>query len=207
MRKTILLLALVSFVLSACGPKKEVLFNGKNLDGWVYFVAETVQDASAPAEPTFSVQDGALHVSGTPNGYIRTEKKYGDYVLHVAWRWTEGRADSGIFNRLQEGDKVWPTGIQMQMRERDFGFFFSGIPLEGVEGERSWRKPPLEEQDPEKADGEWNETVIVCKGGKISAIVNGELVNEAVAEATEGYIGFQSEGGPSEFRDIYLMSL
>ena len=111
------------------------------------------------------------------------------------------------YDLLQEGDKVWPTGIQMQMRERDFGFFFSGIPLEGVEGERSWRKPPLEEQDPEKADGEWNETVIVCKGGKISAIVNGELVNEAVAEATEGYIGFQSEGGPIEFRDIYLMSL
>lgn len=204
MRKTILLLALVSLVLPACGPKTDVLFNGKTLDGWVYFVAETMQDASAPVEPAFSVVDGALHVSGTPNGYIRTEKKYGDYTLHLEWRWTGGRVDSGIFNRLQDGDKVWPTGIQLQMRERDFGYFFSGVPLEGVEKTTSWRKPPLAEQDPERPDGQWNETVIVCQGGRISATVNGVLVNEAVAEATEGYIGFQSEGGAIEFRNIYL---
>ena len=202
MRKTNLLLILVLLVLASCGTKKEVLFNGRNLDGWVYFVREGEEQ---PAGPTFSVADGALRVSGQPFGYIRTEKKFTDYTLHVQWRWTDGRVDSGIFNRLQDGDKVWPTGIQLQMRERDFGFFFSGIPLEGVEGGPSWRKPPLEESDPERPDGEWNDTVIVCEGGHITATVNGVLVNEAVAEATEGYIGFQSEGGAIEFRDIYVV--
>lgn len=202
MRKTNLLLILVLLVLSSCGMKKEVLFNGRNLDGWVYFVREGEEQ---PAGSTFSVADGALRVSGQPFGYIRTEKKFTDYTLHVQWRWTDGRVDSGIFNRLQDGDKVWPTGIQLQMRERDFGFFFSGIPLEGVEGGPSWRKPPLEESDPERPDGEWNDTIIVCEGGHITATVNGVLVNEAVAEATEGYIGFQSEGGAIEFRDIYVV--
>ena len=30
------------------------------------------------------------------------------------------------------------------------------------------------------------------------------MVNEAQCEAKEGYIGFQSEGGPLEFRNVYL---
>lgn len=203
MRKTVVLLTALSVLLVSCGPGKDVLFDGKSLDGWVC-VARDPEPGVELTGPTFSVRDGAIHISGQPFGYIRTERKFTDYTLHVQWRWTDGRVDSGIFNRLQDGDQVWPAGIQMQMRERDFGFFFSGIPLEGVEGERSWRKPPLQELDPELPDGQWNETMIVCQGGHISATVNGVLVNEAVASATEGYIGFQSEGGAIEFRNIYL---
>jgi len=185
-----------SFTLFAC-DKKEVLFNGQDLTGWVCVVQEP-QD-----EPTFSVKDGALCASGQPFGYIRTEKKYSDCTLHVSWRWVSGRVDSGIFVFLQDEDKVWPTGIQLQLRESDFGFLFSGLKLEGVEGP-FYRKEPICEKDPELPDGQWNETVIVCKGGHVTATVNGVLVNEAQCESSEGYIGFQSEGGAIEFRDIYI---
>lgn len=215
------LLALVSLaaLASGCGQGKEYLFNGENLDGWVCVTAEPSQEGSeeaseaseagaaaeaAEAEPTFSVRDGALRVSGEPFGYIRTEKKYGDCTLFLEWRWGAQRVDSGIFVFLQDGDKVWPGGIQLQLRESDFGFLFSSLKLEGVEGPFC-RKAPLKEQDPELADGEWNKTVITLKGGSISASVNGVLVNEAVADGTEGYIGFQSEGGPIEFRNIYIV--
>ncbi len=225
------LLALVSLValVSGCGQEKEYLFNGENLDGWVCVTAEPSQEgseagsigsaeaseagagvasesgvAAEAAEPTFSVRDGALRVSGEPFGYIRTEKKYGDCTLFLEWRWGAQRIDSGIFVFLQDGDKVWPGGIQLQLRESDFGFLFSSLKLEGVDGPFC-RKAPLKEQDPELADGEWNKTVITLKGGSISASVNGVLVNEAVADGTEGYIGFQSEGGPIEFRNIYIV--
>jgi hypothetical protein len=204
---------LLSGVLSGCGQKQEVLFNGEDLTGWVWFtkeaepvVAPEGQEApvpEAPAEETFSVKDGVLRVSGEPFGYIRTEKKYGDCTIHVEWRWAEGRVDSGIFVFLQDEDHVWPTGIQFQLRESDFGFLFSGLKLEGVEGPFC-RKAPLCEGDPELEDGQWNETVIVCKGGHVTATVNGVLANEAQCEASEGYIGFQSEGGPIEFRHIYV---
>lgn len=198
-------------ILPGCAPKEEVLFNGKDLTGWVWFtkvaepsvtpdgLEEDVEEA--PVEECFSVKDGALHVSGTPFGYIRTEKKYADCTIHVEWRWAEGRVDSGIFVFLQDEDKVWPTGIQLQLRESDFGFLFSGLKLEGVEGPFC-RKAPLCVADPELEDGLWNETVIVCKAGHITASVNGTLVNEAQCETSEGYIGFQSEGGPIEFRNI-----
>lgn len=200
-------------MLSGCAPKEEVLFNGKDLTGWVWFtkddepsvtpdgLEEAVEEATV--EECFSVKDGALYVSGTPFGYIRTEKKYGDCTIHVEWRWAEGRVDSGIFVFLQDEDKVWPTGIQLQLRESDFGFLFSGLKLEGVEGPFC-RKAPLCVADPELEDGLWNETVIVCKAGHITASVNGVLVNEAQCEASEGYIGFQSEGGPIEFRNIRI---
>ena len=180
--------------------QKTVLFNGKDLEGWTGITRE---EEPAGDEPTFSVRDGALRVSGQPFGYIRTEKKYSDYTLHVEWRWGGKRVDSGIFTFLQDGDKVWPDGIQLQLRDIDFGFLFSSIPLEGVEGPFC-RKEPICDGDPERADGKWNETVITCKGGRIRVTLNGFLINEAVADATEGYIGLQSEGGPIEFRNIYI---
>jgi hypothetical protein len=198
MKKILIALAFIT-LLGSCNQRKEMLFNGKDLDGWVFFTRED----SMVTEPTFTVVDGALHITGQPFGYIRTVKKYGDYTLHLQWRWAGPRTDSGIFNHLPDNDKVWPDGIQLQLRESDFGYLFSAIPLEGVEGP-FFRKAPLCEGDPEKADGEWNETVITCQGGHITCTVNGVLVNEAIATATEGYIGFQSEGGALEFRDIWV---
>lgn len=195
-------LFLACLVAGLCSCAKEiVLFNGKNLDGWVPVLKES-EEEPAPEQPTFSVQDGLLHVTGTPYGYLRTEKAYSDFILMMEWRWTEGRADSGIFTLLQGEDKVWPTGVQLQMRESDFGYFFSGHPLKGVEG---FRKAPLVEEDPENPDGEWNTVMIISKGGRLSALVNNVLVNEAECDVKEGYIGIQSEGGAMDFRNIRLV--
>lgn len=195
-------LILACLVAGLCSCAKEiVLFNGENLDGWVAVLKES-EEEPAPEQPTFSVQDGLLHVTGTPYGYLRTEKAYSDFILIMEWRWTEGRADSGIFTLLQGEDKVWPTGVQLQMRESDFGYFFSGHPLKGVEG---FRKPALVEEDPEKPDGEWNTAMIISKGGRLSALVNNVLVNEAECDVKEGYIGIQSEGGAMDFRNIRLV--
>ena len=208
MRKllTAAIMAVSSIMLCGCRGS-ESIFNGRDLEGWVC-VTSSEDSVSSEAGPTFSVVDGALHISGHPFGYIRTAKSYSDYVLTLEWRWAgEKRADSGIFNRIQEGDKVWPAGVQCQMRESDFGFFFSPLPLEGVEGDGFYRKGNLCKSDPELPDGEWNTAEFTCKGSHISAVVNGVLVNEADCSATEGYIGFQSEGGAIEFRSIRLRKL
>ena len=46
---------------------------------------------------------------------MRTEETYDDYRLHVEWRWIGEATNSGIFQRVQEGDKVWPQGIECQL--------------------------------------------------------------------------------------------
>ena len=61
--------------------------------------------------------------------------------------------------------------------------------------------------DYEKAIGEWNEADIVCQGGKITVYINGQLQNECTTNTTEGYIALQSEGGPIEFRNLYLTTI
>ncbi len=58
--------------------------------------------------------------------------------------------------------------------------------------------------DYENASGEWNTADIECKGKVITVHINGQLQNQCTGEHTEGYIALQSEGGPIEFRNIYI---
>ena len=141
------LAALTAAVFISCSPKEkiETLFNGENLDGWKV-VLKAAEGETFEGE-TFYAQDGVLRVSGKPFGYIRTEKKYTDYTLHLEWRWAgEEGVDGGVFNRLQDGDKVWPLGVQLQMTPKDMGVLMGGIKIEGLEGPfyktGLWRKAP-----------------------------------------------------------------
>lgn len=147
-----------------------------------------------------------INVTGKPNGYIRTLEKYKDFTLSVEWRWSEGvRYDSGIYVALGDGDRIWPEGIQMQMKDGQLGVLISTIKLSGVEAKGSvCFKSALTDKAVEKPVGEWNTTVITCKGNHYTAMVNGVLVNEANCEKTEGYIALQSEGGPIQFRNVYI---
>ena len=83
------------------------------------------------------------------------------------------------------------------------GLLMGGIKIEGVDGP-FYRKNRLVEESPEKPVGEWNKMEFLCKGGEIKVWLNGILVNDAVCDATEGYIAIQSEGGAMDFRNIVL---
>ena len=204
MRSRILFSALLSVVLlSSCSGKKEYLLKGNDLDDWKVVLKEDA-DAYSGAS-TFTLKDDVMHVTGQPFGYIRTKKKFTNYKLHLEWRWAgkEG-VDGGIFNYLQDGDKVWPIGVQLQMTPKDMGLLMGGIPIEGVEGP-FFRKGRIVEESPEKPVGEWNEMEFASKDGLLQVWLNGVLVNEAKCDATGGYIGLQSEGGAMEFRNVYIV--
>ena len=189
-------------ILSSCAGKKVSLFNGDNLDGWKAVLKE---GDSLSVSPTFRAEDGLIHVSGQPFGYIRTERKFSDYLLHVEWRWAGDKGvDGGIFNFLQDGDKVWPLGVQLQMTPKDMGMLMGGIPIDGVEGP-FFRKERIVAESPESPVGEWNVMEFLCKEGHIKVTLNGITVNEATCNAIEGFIGLQSEGGAMDFRNIYVI--
>ncbi len=189
-------------LLVSCSDKKVYLFNGKNMDGWKVVLKEEA-DAFSGAS-TFSVENEMIHITGQPFGYARTEKKYSNYSLHLEWRWAGPKGvDGGVFNYLQDGDKVWPQGVQLQMTPKDMGMLMGGIPIEGIEGP-FYRKERIVAESPEKPVGEWNEMEFLCKDGQIKCWLNGVLINEAVCDVTDGYIAVQSEGGSMDFRNIYL---
>ena len=57
----------------------------------------------------------------------------------------------------------------------------------------------------ENPAGEWNTAEIICQGARIQAWINGTLMNEAHFARTEGPIALQSEGGPLEIRNVYIV--
>ena len=103
--------AVVASACCECGKKTE-LFNGKDLTGWVCVLDS---ESDVPAEEVFGVENGNIRIEGNPFGYMRTENQYGDYKLHVEWRWIGKGTNSGIFQRVQSGDKVWPNAIECQL--------------------------------------------------------------------------------------------
>ena len=64
------------------------------------------------------------------------------------------------------------------------------------------------EHDVEKPLGQWNRLECICKGGSITNILNGKIVNAATnASHRRGKILFQSEGAEVFFRRIDLLPL
>ena len=206
MNKVNLFLAAVTMVLSltSCGESngKKELFNGKDLTGWVCFLDPT---SGVATQEVYGVKDGNIHIKGMPFGYMRTAEKYGDYKLHVEWRWVGEGTNSGIFQRVQEGDKIWPESIEVQLCSGKAGDYvmLGGSKISDIECKGEF---PVKKRngDFEKPVGEWNTAEIICEGKTVKVYINGQLQNQCTGEKTEGYIALQSEGGPIEFRNIYL---
>ena len=205
MRKSILGIAMMlSAIVCSCGKgiSKKELFNGENLEGWTCVLDEK---SDVPTNEVYGVKDGNIHIVGNPFGYMRTDKKYSNYKLHVEWRWVGEGTNSGLFLHVQDGDKLWPNAIECQLGSGKAGDFvmLGGSKIAEVE---SKGKFPIKERngDFEKPIGEWNTAEVVCEGNSIIVYINGQLQNQATSETSEGYIALQSEGGPIEFRNVYL---
>lgn len=192
-----------TLIYNSFADTRTVLFNGSNLDGWV-----KVSKEDAPN--LFSVRDGAIAVEGKPFGYIRTARKYADYKLHVEWRWVGSGTNSGIFQRVQDPDGVWPEAVECQLKAGCAGDLvcLGGARIAEVPYDPSVKFPKKERIDKgaaiEFADGEWNRAEIICKGCKMMVYINGRLENEATLSRSDGYIALQSEGGALEFRNVYI---
>ena len=197
---------LLWFVSCQSSPASIELFNGKDLNGWLGY---TDPEGNADNADVFKVKDGCIWISGIPFGYLRTEKVYEDYILHVEWRWDGPATNSGLFQRLALPDKTFPNAIEVQLCVGKAGDF---VLLGGAkinETKETGPFPVVQMKNPsnEKPVGEWNTADITCKGDTIEVIINGLLQNKATGAPTSGYIALQSEGGPIMFRNIKLTPL
>lgn len=191
--------------------KRVVLWNGQDFSGW----KRVVSDPAADVNDIWRVRDGAIYCSGRVNGYLRTAGTYRDYQLHVEWRWPDTPTNSGVLLHASEPDQIWPPCIECQLKAGNAGDFVlmngTGLTVNGVDRQNANRQfVVIVKKSPtsEKPAGQWNSYDIHCEGDSIRCYVNGVLQNEGTgAFPSFGYIGLQSEGGPIEFRNIYLRPL
>ncbi len=175
------------------GPER-VLFNGKNLAGWVAFRPEAVDG--------FHVEsDGTLWLEGGPRGgYLRTEDKFTDFVLRLEYQLPkDGRVSangSGVLLRMP-GDFVRGRYLEANIGHGDTGDIWWAA------GKRLTRYRLLNE----RPIGEWNEYVIICDGDKLTVVLNGQIVNDENVVERKGYIGIAPQGTDIWFRNIRLSPL
>ncbi len=178
------------------------LFNGENLNGWGFVLA----DDTKKAEEVYSVKEGVIHISGEPFGYMYTEEEFSNFHLYIEWRWPEEASNSGIFLYVQNDRKVWPNAIECQLFAGSAGDF---IPMGGGEfiPAPGQDKVELQKKNPssENPVGEWNNAEITCEEGVITIYINGVFQNQGgVSVQKSGRIALQSEGKAIEFRHIRL---
>lgn len=181
------------------------LFNGYDLSGWKLFIPDKDVDTAT----VWSVCDGVVHCTGITDGYMRTEKEYNNFRLRFQWRWVGKPGNSGLLLHISGADEVWPKCIEAQLKTENAGDFYcmGGTDLK-ERVDKSSRRVVKKHESNERPQGEWNTYEVICKGDTIRLYINGLLQNEGTeATVTRGYIGFQSEGAPIQFRNIILESL
>ena len=190
----------------SCGERETKLFNGKDLTGWTFHVNP---ESDVPAAEVFGVRDGVITVAGQPFGYMMTEQSFRDYRLHVEWRWVGEPTNSGIFLHGEPTDGLWPRCAEVNLMAGHAGDMIAlgGAGIDELkETGGIFKRSPVEESA-ENPAGEWNTAEIICQGNFIRAYINGVLKNEAHFERAEGPISLQSEGGPLEFRNVYVTAV
>ncbi|MDD3586154.1 MAG: DUF1080 domain-containing protein [Thermoguttaceae bacterium] len=117
------------------GEGKEIsLFNGKTLDGWYKFVRG--RGVNNDPNNVFTVQDGAIRISGEEFGCVTTNESFSDYVLTLEFKWgtqTWGKRknaarDSGVLVHSYGEDGgfggIWMRSVEANVIEGGLGDFW-----------------------------------------------------------------------------------
>jgi len=194
-------------------PGFEKVFNGKDFTGIKFVVGANCAPRPAGCGQTqpgeaFKVEDGTIMTPGTPEGYWYPDKKYLNFTLRADYRYTRPRdlenddeftGNSGYLLFITQHG-VWPKCIEIQGQNSGvMGAFGVGADMKAMV-DNDARKRAI------KPVGQWNSFEIVSKDNRIMTSLNGT----PIATVTEhefkepGYIGFQSEGGQIQWRNIRI---
>tara|TARA_B100000497_G_C7686155_1_gene415905 strand:+ start:157 stop:1515 length:1359 start_codon:yes stop_codon:yes gene_type:complete len=185
-----IVLVLIPFITTA--QDWQPLFNGKDLTGW--------EKINGSAEYTVENQEiiGTTR-TGTPNSFLATEKKYGDFILEMDV-WLDPNINSGIQFRSESKEDI--------MKGRVHGYQFELDPSDrkwsgGIydEARRGWIYPLSENENGQDAfiNGKWNQIRIEAIGPNIKTWINGTQCANLVDDLTlEGIIALQVHSIGSE---------
>jgi len=190
-------------VVRTCGHRS--YFYKPDAENWIY----VLKDKKADVSKVFKMSDGVLKISGESGGYLRTKDIVSNYELRVEYRWTKELANSGILVHMQLPDTIWPACFQVQQKANAAGdiICMNGLWAKECTDSVKFTVKKLKPSN-EKALGEWNTIRVICRGNTLKVFVNGLLQNYVTGlTASSGYFGFQNEGKPLEFRNLFFKKL
>jgi hypothetical protein len=189
MPRLICLIALTCLTLpllrAADAPKaegKEVqLFNGRDLTGWGYKSGEKFDGKTESDDKRFSAKDGILIVHPS------------DKPKDIKQLWTTAQFPNDFELRIE-----FRAGVNA-----DSGIFVRGPQLQCRDYLVAGPYKDLKKYKPQ----DWNEIVVVVKGGVAHCTCNGEVLNDAMKVPATGGIGLEADRGQMEYRNLRLKEI
>lgn len=181
------------------------LMPAPDLKGWSHVPIPPV--AGVDPRPQWSVDTvaGTLICNGKGgHEWLKYEKEYGDFVLHVEFRFTplpqaDAKYNSGIGIRLSPVGEIWH-----QAQTGPAGSWLFGVDVAGGKLARvNLREQMMENRM--KPAGEWNVMEVFAEGDTLRIWLNGKVVSEwKGCTITRGFIGLEAEYFEIAFRNMQI---
>lgn len=216
--KLFILTALLFFVPSVHAQEWQNLFNGKDLTGFVIDGPKEWKDKSDgdKMKPLWSVDNGIIKATGKAYGFIRYDRKFKDFTIHVEYRLTPSKdVNSGVGIRTvpwvdkttKEAHESRPSNYAYEVQILDDA---DAKPTDHTTA--SLYRYVAASAKNHKPGPEWNAIEIECKGPNIRIEMNGvevlkvdQSTNPKIKDKPlEGYVCVQSHSGVVEFRAIKI---
>lgn len=181
--------------------KGHSIFNGKDLTGW------TQLNGTAKYEVKHKAIVGTT-VPGSPNSFLCSDKKYGDFILEFEVKVDDGlnsgvqirsrqKEDTGSKEKNEQGGRVFGPQVELEPsgeKGAEAGYIYG----EAYGG--GWRTPK-DRLIPHQVmkDGEWNKIKVQAQGPRIQTWINGEQIEDLTDEEIykthpKGFLGLQVHG-------------
>ena len=187
------------------------LFNGRDLSGWV--------NVNCALE-TWSVREGVIACTGRPTGALRLPKKYENFILELEWRHLQSGGNAGVFvwaSPIAAPGVPFLRAIEVQVLDHGYGntdsytthgdvFPIHGSTMVPFGRHRGMRSFPSESRS--NPSPEWNHYRVEANDGVLRLSVNGKEVSGGEKCVwRKGYLGLESEGAPTEWRNLRIKEL
>jgi Domain of Unknown Function (DUF1080) len=181
----------------------QLLFDGKTLDHW-----QTIK--RRPNDSAWTMENGILSYT-KGESWLATSDTYYDFILRLEYKTAE-KCDSGIFIHASPNGAPGATGMELNIISD------SGAPATARSTSSIW-DIVAPTKNTNRPDGEWNTVEVTVVGRQLTAVWNGEKVQDVnlddpqypklVGKMAFGHIGLQAHafGEPASFRNIRIKVL
>jgi hypothetical protein len=161
-----------------------LLFDGKTLNGW-----------AKEGDAVWNARDGAIVTEAGGNGWLRSEKAFGDFIFRCEVR-THEKGNSGIFMRSAKEGQPHITGYELQIWNYN-DKFPTGSFVNHVSSEAA-----------KLIGDQWNSYEVTAKGDHWVVLLNGRKVLDThQGKSASGHFGLQSNKDKIEFRNMRIKPL